>query len=134
VGVRGNVRIMDGKTLFVTVRDGQPGLRELPGGPLTVAQPSRVDDVRAARFDAYRARIGRPPGTLTARPTGHEPGTWRTLNAAATAYRQRAAAARTAPARTAPARAGEADPAAADVARRGRAAVAEALRHRHTGI
>ena len=117
---RGNVRIMDGKALFATVRDGQPGLRELPGGPLTVAQPSRVDDVRAAKFDAYRARIGWPPGTLTARRTGHEPGTWRILNAAATAYRERAAAAR----------AGEADPAAADIARRGRAAVAEALRHR----
>jgi hypothetical protein len=120
---------MDGKALFATVRDGQPGLRELPGGPLTVAQPSRVDDVRAAKFDAYRARIGRPPGTWTARRTGHEPGTWRTLNSAATAYRERAAAAR-----TATARAGEADPAAADIARRGRAAVAEALCHRHTRI
>jgi hypothetical protein len=51
---------MNGKVLFAMVRDGQPGLRELPGGPLTLAQPSRVDDVRAARFDAYRARIGRP--------------------------------------------------------------------------
>jgi hypothetical protein len=48
---------MNGKALFATVRDGQPGLRVLPGGPLTVAQPSHVDDVRAARFDAYRARI-----------------------------------------------------------------------------
>jgi hypothetical protein len=48
---------MNGKALFATVRDGQPGLRELPGGPPTVAQPSRVDDLRAARFDAYRARI-----------------------------------------------------------------------------
>jgi hypothetical protein len=48
---------MNGKALFETVRNGQPGLRELPGGPLTVAQPSRVDDLRAARFDAYRARI-----------------------------------------------------------------------------
>lgn len=76
---------MDGKALFVRVRDDRPGLRELPGGPLPVAQPSRVDEVRAARFDAYRRRA-------------------------------------------AAARAREADPAAADLARRGRAAVAEALR------
>jgi hypothetical protein len=113
---------MDGKALFATVRDGQPGLRELPGGPLTVAQPSRVDDFRAARFAAYRSRIGQPPRTLTmtVRRPAREPGTWHTLNAAAAAYRERAAAAR----------AGEADPAAGDVARRGRAAAAEALRHR----
>jgi hypothetical protein len=111
---------MDGKALFATVRDGLPGLRELPGGPLAVAQPSRVDNVRAARFDAYRARIGGPPHMLTTRRPGREPGAWRSLNAAAAAYRERATAAR----------AGEADPAAADVARRGRAAVAEALRHR----
>ena len=37
---------MNGKALFETVRDGQPGLRELPGGPVTVAQPSRVDDLQ----------------------------------------------------------------------------------------
>jgi hypothetical protein len=77
---------MDGKALFARVRDDLPGLRELPGGPLPVTQPSRLDDIRAARFDAYRNR--------------------------ATA-----------------ARAGRADPAAADIARRGRAAVAEALRN-----
>jgi hypothetical protein len=76
---------MDGRALFATVRDDQPGLRELPGGPLTVAQPSRVDDVRAAKFDAYRARI--------------------------------AAASR--------------DPEATDIARRGRAAVREALGQHH---
>jgi hypothetical protein len=75
---------MNGKELFATVRDGQPGLRELPGGPLTVAQPSRVDELRAARFDAYRARI--------------------------------------APANR--------DPSVAEIARRGRAAVGEALRQR----
>jgi hypothetical protein len=115
---------MDGKALFATVRDDQPGLRELPGGPLTVAQPSRVDDVRAARFDAYRARIGWPPRTPVMRRPGREPGAWRTLNAAAAAYRERAAAAR----------AGEADPAAADIARRGRAAAGEALRHRRTRV
>jgi hypothetical protein len=115
---------MDGKALFVTVRNDQPGLRELPGGPLAVAQPSRIDDVRAARFDAYRARIGRPPRTLTARGPGREPGAWHTLNTAAAAYRERAAAARAA----------ETDPAAADIARRGRAAVCEALRHRRTRI
>jgi hypothetical protein len=113
---------MDGKALFATVRDGHPGLRELPGGPLTVAQPSRADDVRAARFDAYRARVGRPPRTLTTprRRPGREPGAWHTLNAAAAAYRERAGAAA----------AGCADPAAADIARRGRAAAGEALRHR----
>jgi hypothetical protein len=76
---------MDGKTLFARMRDDRPGLRELPGGPLPVAQPSRVDELRAARFEAYR---------------------------------ERAAAAR----------AGRADPVAADLARRGRAAIAEALR------
>jgi hypothetical protein len=81
-----NVRVMDGKELFARVRDDLPGLRALPGGPLPVAQPSRVDDIRAARFDAYR---------------------------------KRAMAART----------GEVDRAAAGVARRGRAAVAEALRN-----
>ena len=80
-----NVRVMDGKELFARVRDDLPGLRQLPGGPLPVTQPSRVDEIRAARFDAYR---------------------------------KRAAAARVFPA----------DPAAASVARRGRAAVAEALR------
>jgi hypothetical protein len=80
-----NVRVMDGKELFARVRDDMPGLRELPVGPLPVAQPSRLDDLRAARFEAYR---------------------------------KRAAAARVFPA----------DPAAASVARRGRAAVAEALR------
>jgi hypothetical protein len=47
---------MDGKTLFARTRDERPGLREAPGGPLPVAQPSRVDDLRAARFDAYRKR------------------------------------------------------------------------------
>ncbi len=77
---------MDGKALFARVRDDRPGLRELPGGPLPVAQPSRVDDVRAARFDAYRERASAARGAA-------------------------------------------ADPAAADVARRGRAAIAEALRH-----
>jgi hypothetical protein len=124
---------MDGKALFATVRDGQPGLRELPGGPLTVAQPSRVDDVRAARFDAYRARIGWPPTpTMTMRRPGREPGAWRSLNAAATAYRERATAARATAARATAARAAAADPAAADIARRGRAAVADALRHRRT--
>jgi len=75
---------MNGKELFATVRDGQPGLRELPGGPLTVAQPSRVDELRSARFDAYRARLLPADG----------------------------------------------DPAAAEIARRGRAAIGEALRHR----
>jgi len=119
---------MDGKALFATVRDGRPGLRELPGGPLTVAQPSRVDDVRAARFDAYRARIGRPSRSLTMRRPGREPGAWDTLNAAAAAYRERAAAAW-----AAAACAGGADP-AADIARRGRAAVAEALRQRRARI
>jgi hypothetical protein len=119
---RSNVRTMDGKALFAMARDAQPVLRDLPGGPLTVAQPSRVDDVRAARFDAYRARMCRPPltSTMTMRRPGREPGAWRTLSAAAAAYRERAAAAR----------AGEADPAAAGVAQRGRAAVREALRHR----
>ena len=86
---------MDGKALFASVRDGRPGLRELPGGPPTVAQPSRVDEIRAARFDAYRARIGQSPVE-----------------------------------RAAEARAKEADPVAAGIARRGRAAVAEAIRHR----
>ena len=81
-----NVRVMDGKELFARVRDDLPGLREFPGGPLPVTQPSRVDEIRAARFDAYR---------------------------------KRATAART----------GEAERAAAGVARRGRAAVAEALRN-----
>ncbi len=82
---------MDGKALFTRVRDDLPGLRELPGGPLPVAQPFRVDEIRAARFDAYR---------------------------------KRAAAARARQADTA-----AADTAAADIARRGRAAVAEALRN-----
>jgi hypothetical protein len=77
---------MDGKELFARVRDDLPGLRQLPVGPLQVTQPSRLDDIRAERFDAYR---------------------------------KRAAAARVYPA----------DPAAANVARRGRAAVAEALRN-----
>jgi hypothetical protein len=117
---------MDGKALFAAVRDGQPGLRELPGGPPTVAQPSRVDDVRAAKFDAYRTKIGWPPytSTMTTRRPGREPGAWDTLNAAAAAYRERAAAARAA----------AADPAAAEIARRGRAAAGEALRHRRTRI
>jgi hypothetical protein len=122
---------MDGKALFTTVRDARPGLRELAGGPVTVAQPSRVEDIRAARFDAYRARIGRSPVTTTMRqmpstvgPPGREPGAWRALNAAAAVYRERAAAARAA----------EADPAAADTARRGRAAVREALRHYSTTL
>jgi hypothetical protein len=77
---------MDGKALFAQVRNDLPGLRERPGGPLPVTQPSRVDEIRAARFDAYRRRA-------------------------------------------AAARAGQADPAATDVARRGRAAVGEALRN-----
>jgi hypothetical protein len=80
-----NVRVMDGKELFAQVRDDSPGLRQSPGGPLPVTQPSHLDEIRAARFDAYR---------------------------------KRAAAARVFPA----------DPAAAGVARRGRAAVAEAVR------
>jgi hypothetical protein len=114
---------MDGRALFATLRDGQPGLRELPGGPLTMAQPSRVDDVRAARFDAYRARISRP-STLTVRRPGREPGAWRALNAAGAADREHATAAR----------AREADPAAADIARRGRAAVREALRQHRARV
>jgi hypothetical protein len=75
---------MDGKELFARVRDDSPGLRQLPGGPLPVTQPSHLDEIRAARFDAYR---------------------------------KRAAATRVFPG----------DTAAAGVARRGRAAVAEAL-------
>ena len=51
-----NVRVMDGKELFARVRDDLPGLRQLPGGPLPVVQPSRIDEIRAARFDAYRKR------------------------------------------------------------------------------
>jgi hypothetical protein len=109
---------MDGKALFARVRDARPGLRELPSGPLPVAQPSRVDDVRAARFDAYRASMGRPPRPSAMDRPGRDPDAWRTLSAAAAAYRERAAAAL----------ASEADPAAAGVARRGRAAVREALR------
>jgi hypothetical protein len=117
---------MEGRTLFVTVRNSQPGLREPPGGPLTVAQPSRVDDLRAARFDAYRARIGLPPRTpaATMRRPGREPDAWRRLNGAAAAYRERAAADR----------AREADPVAAGVARRGRAAAGEALRRRRARV
>lgn len=76
---------MEGKELFARVRDDSPGLRQLPGGPLPETQPSHLDEIRAARFEAYR---------------------------------KRAAAARVFPA----------DPAAATVARRGRAAVAEAMR------
>jgi hypothetical protein len=75
---------MDGKELFARVRDDSPGLRQLPAGPLPVTQPSHHDEIRAARFDAYR---------------------------------KRAAATRVFPG----------DTAAAGVARRGRAAVAEAL-------
>jgi hypothetical protein len=82
----GSVRVMDGKELFARVRDDLPGLRQLPGGPLPVTQPSRLDEIRAERFAAYR---------------------------------ERATAARVYPA----------DPAAVTVARRGRAAVAEALRN-----
>ena len=77
---------MDGKELFARVRDDSPGLRQLAGGPLPVMQPSHIDEIRAARFDAYR---------------------------------KRAAAARVFPP----------DPAAAGVAKRGRAAVAEALQN-----
>jgi hypothetical protein len=51
------VRAMKGKALFAAARDAR-GLRELPGGPLRAAQPSRIDDIREARFDAYRARTG----------------------------------------------------------------------------
>ena len=47
---------MDGKELFARVRDDLPGLRQMPGGPLPVTQPSHVDDIREARFDAYRKR------------------------------------------------------------------------------
>ena len=47
-----NVRVMDGKELFARVRDDLPGLRQLPGGPLPVTQPSRVAEIRAASFDA----------------------------------------------------------------------------------
>jgi hypothetical protein len=54
------VRAMKGKALFAAARDAR-GLRELPGGPLRAAQPSRVDDIREARFDAYRARTGGQP-------------------------------------------------------------------------
>lgn len=53
----GSVRIMDGKELFARVRDDLPGLRQLPAGPLPVTQPSRVDEIRAARFDAYLSLI-----------------------------------------------------------------------------
>jgi hypothetical protein len=52
----GNVRVVDGRILFAQARDGRPGLRELPGGPLPLAQPSRVDELRAAKFTAYRER------------------------------------------------------------------------------
>jgi hypothetical protein len=47
---------MDGKELFARVRDDLPGLRQLPAGPLPVTQPSRLDEIREARFDAYRKR------------------------------------------------------------------------------
>jgi hypothetical protein len=52
----GNVRVVDGRILFAQARDGRPGLREPPGGPLPLAQPSRVDELRAAKFTAYRER------------------------------------------------------------------------------
>jgi len=51
-----NFRVMDGKELFARVRDDSPGLRQLPGGPLSATQPSHLDEIRAARFDAYRKR------------------------------------------------------------------------------
>jgi hypothetical protein len=47
---------MDGKELFARVRADSPGLRQLPGGPLPVTQPAHLDEIRAARFDAYRKR------------------------------------------------------------------------------
>jgi hypothetical protein len=69
------VRAMKGKALFAAARDAR-GLRELPGGPLRVAQPSRVDDIREARFDAYRARAGEPaewPAEQAATPADGQP-------------------------------------------------------------
>jgi creatinine amidohydrolase/Fe(II)-dependent formamide hydrolase-like protein len=47
---------VEGRILFAKTRDDRPGLREPPGGPLPVAQPSRVDELRAAKFSAYRER------------------------------------------------------------------------------
>jgi len=67
----GNVRVVDGRTVFAKTRDDRPGLRELPGGPLPVAQPSRVDELRAARFDAYRKRAAAARAAL-ADPAGAE--------------------------------------------------------------
>jgi hypothetical protein len=66
---------MKGKAVFARARDAQPGLRELPGGPVRVAQPSRIDDIREARFDAYRARTdGQATEPIGGRATGRAGG------------------------------------------------------------
>jgi hypothetical protein len=50
-------RPVDAARYAVAMREADPRLREPRAGPLPISQPSRVDDVRAARFTAYRARI-----------------------------------------------------------------------------
>ncbi len=50
-------RPVDAAPYAAAMRDADPRLRESRAGPLPISQPSRVDDVRAARFTAYRAWI-----------------------------------------------------------------------------
>jgi hypothetical protein len=48
---------VDAARYAAAMRDADPRLREPRAGPLPISQPTRVDDVRASRFAAYRARI-----------------------------------------------------------------------------
>jgi hypothetical protein len=148
------VRAMKGKALFAAARDAR-GLRELQAGPLRVAQPSRVDDIREARFDAYRARTGGQPDGQATEPTDGqateptdgqataEAGGQATVRAEAVrgalptgrdpeAWRNLNDAAAAYRERLAATRSEVAKPGAdpADVTQRGIAAVREALRHR----
>jgi hypothetical protein len=50
---------VDGAPYAAAMRDADPRLRQPPAGPLRFSQPSRVDDIWASRFAAFRASTAR---------------------------------------------------------------------------
>jgi hypothetical protein len=110
------------------LRAADPRLREPLAGPLVRPQPSGLDEVREARFAAYRSRAEvRPPVAVPPRPTTRlDAATAEAWNARAAAYRARLGGARVP-------RSGSPADRAAEVSRRGAAAAREALR-RHRQV
>jgi hypothetical protein len=72
------------------LRAADPRLRQSPAGPLACSRPSGLDDLREARFTAYRRRPDvRPPVRVPERPRMRPDTAEEAWHARAAAYRAR---------------------------------------------